>query len=239
MATNFPTSLDSYSTKNAGDTIDESHVNDLQDAVEALEAKVGANSSGVSSSIDYKLTRLPTQVQNWDAGSYEIRAQTFESDVATGTAPLTIASTTAVTNLNADMVDGNHATDFITTAHQSAMAQATSSGQSLSGSWQDITGATVTITTGANPVMIMAWALIYHNTTNGVVGLRVDIDGSEQIPTQVTHPTNANYPEQLTIMYRKVMSAGSHTFHLEAYGPATTSLFTTNAFIIVNELYGD
>lgn len=43
---------------------------------------------------------------NWDAGSYEIRAQTFESDVATGTAPLTIASTTLVSNLNADSVDG-------------------------------------------------------------------------------------------------------------------------------------
>jgi len=43
---------------------------------------------------------------NWDAGSYEVRAQTLESDVATGTAPLTIASTTVVTNLNADLVDG-------------------------------------------------------------------------------------------------------------------------------------
>ena len=43
---------------------------------------------------------------NWDAGSYEIRAETFESDVTTGTAPLTVASTTVVTNLNADAVDG-------------------------------------------------------------------------------------------------------------------------------------
>ena len=42
---------------------------------------------------------------NWDAGSFEIRAQTLESDVATGTAPLTIASTTLVTNLNADLLD--------------------------------------------------------------------------------------------------------------------------------------
>jgi hypothetical protein len=45
----------------------------------------------------------------WDAGSFEIRAETFESDVATGTAPLTIASTTVVTNLNADQLDGQHA----------------------------------------------------------------------------------------------------------------------------------
>ena len=45
---------------------------------------------------------------DWDAGSYEIRAQTFESDVVTGTAPLVVASTTVVTNLNADQVDGIH-----------------------------------------------------------------------------------------------------------------------------------
>jgi hypothetical protein len=42
---------------------------------------------------------------DWDAGDFEIRSNTFESDVATGTAPLVIASTTLVANLNADRVD--------------------------------------------------------------------------------------------------------------------------------------
>lgn len=50
---------------------------------------------------------------DWDAGSYKIRAETFESDVATGTAPLTIASTTKVANLNADQLDGIDSTGFI------------------------------------------------------------------------------------------------------------------------------
>lgn len=54
---------------------------------------------------------------NWDAGSFEIRAQTFQSDVVTGTAPLIIASTTAVANLNADLLDGQHASAFQTTAN--------------------------------------------------------------------------------------------------------------------------
>jgi cytoskeletal protein CcmA (bactofilin family) len=36
-----------------------------------------------------------------DIGSHELRAQTFESDVSTGTAPFTVASTTQVANLNA------------------------------------------------------------------------------------------------------------------------------------------
>ena len=49
---------------------------------------------------------------DWDAGAFEIRAETLESDVATGTAPLTIASETMVDNLNADMLDGYDEADF-------------------------------------------------------------------------------------------------------------------------------
>ena len=49
---------------------------------------------------------------DWDAGSHKITAETLESDVAAGTAPLTVASTTLVSNLNADQVDGNDASDM-------------------------------------------------------------------------------------------------------------------------------
>ena len=47
-----------------------------------------------------------TVANDIDVGAYEIRALKFESDQATGTAPLTVASTTVVTNLNADLLDG-------------------------------------------------------------------------------------------------------------------------------------
>lgn len=43
---------------------------------------------------------------NWAAGAFKITAKTFESDVATGTAPFIVASTTKVPNLNAETVDG-------------------------------------------------------------------------------------------------------------------------------------
>ena len=45
---------------------------------------------------------------DWDAGPYKITALTFESDVAIGAAPLIVTSTTVVTNLNADRLDGQH-----------------------------------------------------------------------------------------------------------------------------------
>lgn len=54
---------------------------------------------------------------NWDLGPYSITALRFISDVATGTAPFTVASTTLVSNLNADLLDGNEASAFATSTH--------------------------------------------------------------------------------------------------------------------------
>lgn len=60
MAISFPTSLDTLTNPAAGDstsTVSHSsqHAN-ANDAIEALEAKVGVNSSAVTSSLDYKVT---------------------------------------------------------------------------------------------------------------------------------------------------------------------------------------
>ena len=59
MSTNFPTSLDSYSTlvDNTNDVM-AAHINNPQDAIEALEAKVGINSSAVTGSLDYKVNNF-------------------------------------------------------------------------------------------------------------------------------------------------------------------------------------
>ena len=66
MAINFPTSLDSFSNPVATDPMNSAtvphatqHAN-LNDAVEALEAKVGINNSAVTTSHDYQLRRLST-----------------------------------------------------------------------------------------------------------------------------------------------------------------------------------
>jgi hypothetical protein len=49
---------------------------------------------------------------DWDAGPYEIRSGTFESDIPNGTAPLTVNSNTKVTNFNADLLDGSEGLAF-------------------------------------------------------------------------------------------------------------------------------
>ena len=60
MATNFPTSVDSYTRPQSTDqTSSPSHStlhDNVYDAIEALEAKVGVDSSAVTTSHDYKLS---------------------------------------------------------------------------------------------------------------------------------------------------------------------------------------
>lgn len=64
MAIAFPTSLDALNNPSAFDQLDSVTVPhatqhaDINDAVEALEAKVGANSSAVTSSLDYRMARV-------------------------------------------------------------------------------------------------------------------------------------------------------------------------------------
>ena len=61
MASNFPSSLDTFTNPSSSDAMDSVSVphatqhSDLNDAVEALQAKVGANSSAVTTSHDYKI----------------------------------------------------------------------------------------------------------------------------------------------------------------------------------------
>lgn len=61
MATSFPTSLDALTNPAAGDSLTSpSHADqhaDANDAIEALQAKVGVNGSTVATSLDYKVER--------------------------------------------------------------------------------------------------------------------------------------------------------------------------------------
>lgn len=53
-----------------------------------------------------------TVANDVDIGGHELKAESFESDIATGTAPLVVASETVVANLNVDKVDGLHASEL-------------------------------------------------------------------------------------------------------------------------------
>lgn len=71
-----------------------------------------------------------------------VTAPRFISTQATGVAPLTVSSTTAVTNLNADLLDGNHSTAFSPAAGSTNI---TTLGTVTSGTWN---GSIIPITYG-------------------------------------------------------------------------------------------
>lgn len=60
MATNFPTNIDTFTDQTSSDLITSAKWNNLQDSIEALEVKVGADNSTVTTSHDYKLAKLAT-----------------------------------------------------------------------------------------------------------------------------------------------------------------------------------
>ena len=115
-----------------------------------------------------------------DFGAYEVRAQTFESDVATGTAPLVVASTTKVTNLNADLLDGYNTT---TTAVASLVPVLDASGfvtpflESYDSGWNNAIGtaADVTLThnLGTTKVMYQVWIAVNNDGSGGNAELPV------------------------------------------------------------------
>lgn len=64
MATNFPTTLDALTNPSSGDALNSpshsaQHAN-ANDAIEALQAKVGVDSSAVTTSLDYKIAQAAT-----------------------------------------------------------------------------------------------------------------------------------------------------------------------------------
>ncbi len=75
MTTSFPTSLDNFTNPTASDTLNsttvphpDQHAN-ANDAIEALEAKVGINGSAVATSLDYRVTALEAITPMLDAGT--------------------------------------------------------------------------------------------------------------------------------------------------------------------------
>jgi hypothetical protein len=78
MAVNFPTSLDDFTNPASGDQLNspshsQQHKN-INDAVEALEAKVGVDSSAVTTSHDYKIAQL-------EASSHDAVTVTDSSEI--------------------------------------------------------------------------------------------------------------------------------------------------------------
>lgn len=109
MAIDFPTTLDTLTNPTASDKTDSpSHAgqhSDLNDAVEAIQAKVGIDSSADTDSIDYKLTNASSS----NPGHKHTLAQ-GATDVTASAAELNILDGVTATAAELNITDGGDAT---------------------------------------------------------------------------------------------------------------------------------
>lgn len=87
MATSFPSSLDSFTNPSASDALDSvsvphaaQHAN-INDAMEAVQAKLGVDGSAVTSSLDYQVNALPAGVVDFATTTTDVNVNTSEQDV--------------------------------------------------------------------------------------------------------------------------------------------------------------
>jgi hypothetical protein len=125
--------------------------------------------SGTAQSGALTLT-LPTDVTI----SGVLQGSRLTSTVATGTAPLSVTSTTAVTNLNADLLDGIHSTGFARhftsgqiIAHGSFTSAAFSGTPATVGGTNGI-AFNFGVTFGATPTLLLTCSALTGNTTTVV-----------------------------------------------------------------------
>ena len=85
MATSYPASLDSFTNPTAVDTLDspphDTQHADANDAIEALEAKVGVDSSAVTTSHEYRINSIEELNTNEQTGTTYTLALTDDGKV--------------------------------------------------------------------------------------------------------------------------------------------------------------
>lgn len=155
MATNFPSSLDNSTTipvEGAITPLSTNHVTahqNLQDAVEAIEAKIGADSSAVTTSHDYKLG----EVVSTDKAVGKTATQTLTNK--TLTAPTVTGATITTSTVNGvTLTTGGSATDFLAgdgtyVAGSVSNASTTAKGIVEAATSAEVTAGTATGATGA------------------------------------------------------------------------------------------
>jgi hypothetical protein len=93
MATSYPASLDSFTNPTAVDTLDspphDTQHADANDAIEALQAKVGVDGSAVTTSLDYKVANLESRPVETKTASYVLVAADVNKRIVMNSASAT------------------------------------------------------------------------------------------------------------------------------------------------------
>lgn len=256
MATNFPASLDTLTNPTANDKVDvvshaDQHAN-ANDAIEALQAKVGANGSAVQTSHDFKLSEVtgPAKAVSTTA------IQTLENktltapdinnpDIDGGTIDgVTLGSATMALGSDAEGdIYYRNAAGALTRLARGAVGRVLTMVGNLP-SWQPVPASGVTVeaatgtsysltTTGSERVVVWVKGTIVRTTaqtaqaTISVTYDSVTKDSVTQLPENDSNARRENF----ALMYTEVPTAGTRTIAV------STSVGTLeNVSIIVQKI---
>lgn len=231
MTIQFPTSLDTFTNPTATDqvaVVDHAgqHSN-ANDAIEALEAKVGANGSAVTTSHDYKLSGvIGTDKAVSKTGTETLTNKTLTSPTITGATITT--STIPESNVTfTDITTG----DVSTTKHGFVPKAPNDTGKFLrgdgtwnapvlSGSVQVASAATLSVTTTAGQ-RIICWAK-GDLASSGSVAVTVTIKYNTTVKDTITIDQSDNggvgWTVPFTGMYSEVPGAGTQNITINTSG---------------------
>jgi hypothetical protein len=179
---------------------------------------------------------------NVDIGTFSLTANTLVSDVAIGTSPLTVTSTTKVANLNADLLDGMTTIDEGDMVSDSATALPTQ--QSVK-AYVDAQSGTAAIDGTANGLNDRIATYSSATALNGEANLT--FDGSDL--TIASHDAAANglilgstlvtaSAAELNILDGVTASAGQINSTLSTVTSATAISATSNRYLLVDTVAG-
>ena len=150
-----------------------------------------------------------------------ITANILKSTIATGTAPLTVASTTVVTNLNADLLDGKHL------AHVTERQYAGSSASGTKTGWFRIGETSTTDAGGCSFILFISRNYLYLDNESYTISVNITYGGYAAI-NQISGYSNAEGGGS-SILLDKIRITGnsSGTYYVDIHIAFST---TTNQY---------
>ncbi|KPA18613.1 secreted protein containing Fibronectin, type III domain protein [Candidatus Magnetomorum sp. HK-1] len=95
----------SLTLNNVNITATGNEINYLDGVTSSIQTQLNSKASGTDT---LKKDGTTSLTNDWNTGNYKITAKNFQSSASTGTSPLIVSSTTKVSNLNADLLDGKN-----------------------------------------------------------------------------------------------------------------------------------